>query len=507
MHRNIFPHEERPENPNLAFHPSTSNMLTQQPLMTSITVNPSILEYSITSNILCEMGRSANLTLQNEIQYADVSNGRKFDAASEACWTAELPVVQRQYGFDVEQNTLMAVTQTDQSGPNLSKQPDLFDNQEWLYNNTPLSDCQGQHQDSMSWDQSELGNTQGYDSCSSNELPNPSLSSLLTEANMPVREGSLVTSTPGRFSTGAETPLEILTTNLPGEDGTGRPIAIDGDGLLMKLPADLNDVNLAFQTGQHDSPDSPESKITPSPTDSSTFGSRMLGVTRRARSGLMYMIKRDSGYASGRNSPLTLSSEDTRPDPSSLLEFKGLYRVPCQRLHEPPPIVTFYIPQSKIMERFKETQTCPQCQYSSIHNLSWSARYLGLAVFKAELKLDTKYQIAALDKAGNSALHYAASGGAGYEHFAALIHAGVDPYQINTAGQLFLHCLRPYIREIGSEGFDDKLVTGFHTDLVDLLNKFQPKGAFRWRDNEGCTVLDAIASNISNATLRDRTLR
>ena len=88
-----------------------------------------------------------------------------------------------------------------------------------------------------------------------------------------------------------------------------------------------------------------------------------------------------------------------------------------------------------------------------------------------------------------------------------MILAGVDPCQINTAGQLFLHCLRPHIREIGSVGFDDKLVTGFHTDLVDLLNDYQPKGAFRWRDNEGRTVLDALASNISNAEVRARTFR
>jgi hypothetical protein len=100
--------------------------------------------------------------------------------------------------------------------------------------------------------------------------------------------------------------------------------------------------------------------------------------------------KRDSAYASGRNSPSATLVEDTPPHPSSLLEFKGLHRVPCQRLHEPQPLDTIFVPNSKSMERFKDIPTCSQCHYASIHNLSWSARYLKPAVFVADLKLDTK---------------------------------------------------------------------------------------------------------------------
>jgi hypothetical protein len=43
--------------------------------------------------------------------------------------------------------------------------------------------------------------------------------------------------------------------------------------------------------------------------------------------------------------------------------------------------------------------------------------------------------------------------------------------------------------------------------LIDLLNAFQPKGAFRWRDNEGRTVLDALASNIKDTEIRTQTFR
>jgi hypothetical protein len=119
----------------------------------------------------------------------------------------------------------------------------------------------------------------------------------------------------------------------------------------------------------------------------------------------------------------------------------------------------------------------------------------------------SRYDITALDKVGNSALHYAAAGGASYDHFAALIEAGVDPYQLNTAGQLFLHCLRPHIRDIGVEGFNEELVAVFHADLINLLNRFQPQCAFRWRDNEGRTVLDALASNVKDNEIRTRTFR
>jgi ankyrin repeat protein len=132
---------------------------------------------------------------------------------------------------------------------------------------------------------------------------------------------------------------------------------------------------------------------------------------------------------------------------------------------------------------------------------------LKLEVFQLELQLNGFYDPTSLDAAGNSALHYAASGGAGFDQFAALIKVGCNPYQINTAGQLFLHCLRPYIKRPGSDAVDENLIALFNADLINLLNCFQPKGAFRWRDNEGRTVLDALASNITDAEMRAQTFR
>jgi ankyrin repeat protein len=130
-----------------------------------------------------------------------------------------------------------------------------------------------------------------------------------------------------------------------------------------------------------------------------------------------------------------------------------------------------------------------------------------LEVFQAELKLEGIYDITALDMTGNSALHYAASGGAGSKHLDALIQAGADPCQVNSAGQLFLHCLRPHIKETNSGGFDGDLITAFNADLINLLNSFQHTGAFRWRDNDGRTVLDALASKITDEEIRAETFR
>lgn len=115
----------------------------------------------------------------------------------------------------------------------------------------------------------------------------------------------------------------------------------------------------------------------------------------------------------------------------------------------------------------------------------------------AELRLDI-YTFSDQDTAGNSALHYAAAGGASFEHFNALIQAGVNPYQLNTGGQLFLHCLRPKLKSSGCESFDTNLVTAFNLNLVNLLNYFRLTGAFRWRDNEGMTAVDALALQIDD---------
>jgi len=189
---------------------------------------------------------------------------------------------------------------------------------------------------------------------------------------------------------------------------------------------------------------------------------------------------RDSGYASGRSSLLVPIAEDTPPHPDSLKEFNGMYRVPCHDLHEP---------QLLSNAGFKNLATCGHCLYSSIHNLSWSSNKMTASDFLRELKSDN-IDSGAVDAAGNTALHYAAAGGASYEHLSALIDFGVDPYRINTLGQLFLH----YI-----VAGQDLHISLFSLELVNFLTSLGSRGAvtaLRWRDNEGRTVLDAIATRI-----------
>jgi ankyrin repeat protein len=139
---------------------------------------------------------------------------------------------------------------------------------------------------------------------------------------------------------------------------------------------------------------------------------------------------------------------------------------------------------------------------------------LKLEVFKAETKLqgfggqNKVYNFAAVDAAGNSGLHYAAAAGAGLEICSALIDSGVDPYQINTAGQLFLHCLRP---DTNTPDWDKTTGTvEFQLELINFLNSLQllvGKCAFRWRDNEGRTAMDSYILQIADENLREQTLR
>jgi ankyrin repeat protein len=216
----------------------------------------------------------------------------------------------------------------------------------------------------------------------------------------------------------------------------------------------------------------------------------------------------DSGFYSGRGSPLTPLAAKENFHARSLHEFEGLHRVPCRSLHEPPPLDKSYNPQTQ--QRFKDKSRCGFCHYSGIHNLSWSVRYLKFEVFQAELNLqgidglEVVYDLDAVDAAGNSALHYAAAGGAWLDHFNSLIDAGANPYRLNTAGQLFLHCIRPYIRQSESNSFDVDLIEIFNADLINLLNTFQPKGAFKWPDNNGNTPLDAISARISDKEIKNR---
>ena len=202
----------------------------------------------------------------------------------------------------------------------------------------------------------------------------------------------------------------------------------------------------------------------------------------------------DSGYVSGRGSPFGFVSETFHSDPQSLTEFGGLHRVPCHCLHEPqaPQQQLDHAQPHYIYKDIKET--CHVCRYGGIHNLSWSAQYLKFEVFEAELKLklDPLYDLQAIDMAGNSGLHYAAAGGAGPRCLNALINAGLDPYLLNTAGQLFLHCwtLHPPDNDNrSSQTLDDVL---FQPELVNLLNRMNSRGtaASKWRDNDGYIPFD-----------------
>jgi ankyrin repeat protein len=214
----------------------------------------------------------------------------------------------------------------------------------------------------------------------------------------------------------------------------------------------------------------------------------------------------DSGYGSGRSSPFSFQAVERpsrRTVPASAPPFNGLHRVPCKGFHEPRKYNAFYKPQPT--GRYREVDTCRKCKYSAIHNLSWSAQYLKYEVFETELKLPETYKVTALDAAGNSALHYAAIGGAGLEVIAILIEYGVDPCQINTSGELFLHCMRPHFEQ-SNPGFEKCLFPAFRTNLVNLLNDLDPKynGLFRWRDNTGTAALERFVSNISDNDIKSR---
>lgn len=194
----------------------------------------------------------------------------------------------------------------------------------------------------------------------------------------------------------------------------------------------------------------------------------------------------DSGYASGYASCLTLD-DVTRVDPQSLSEFNGLYRVACQHLHEP-----------RGMANCRDIPSCRYCRYSSIHNLGWSARYLKFEVFLSELRLTEVYEFGALDAAGNTALHYAAAGGANFLYLKALIDVGVDPYAANTAGELFIHCLRP-LQPFTLEPNSDCLKGD---DLIRLLELLQPARVLGVRDNNGQTILHALALKVADSELK-----
>ena len=138
--------------------------------------------------------------------------------------------------------------------------------------------------------------------------------------------------------------------------------------------------------------------------------------------------------------------------------------------------------------------------FKSIHNLGWSARYLKLEVFLSELRLEGVYNFDGVDAAGNTALHYAAAGGASFRHLKALLDSGVNPYAANTSGELFIYCLRP-LQPFTLEPNSDCLKSD---DLISLLNLLDSSRIQNWRDNDGQSILHALYSKISEPDLRSR---
>ncbi|KAH8672774.1 hypothetical protein BGZ60DRAFT_485198 [Tricladium varicosporioides] len=259
------------------------------------------------------------------------------------------------------------------------------------------------------------------------------------------------------------------------QDEVIEPIRRRGSSIDLKIPFQ-NFINSSSSTGTR-------SKIRSLFNKKSNGSFR--GKKKYANSQFTHNTE-DSGYASGFGSCLTLE-EVQQINTQSMKEFNELYRVACHVLHEP-----------RRKEEFKDIQTCAHCRYSSIHNLGWSARYLKLEVFLSELKLEGVYDFGALDAAGNTALHYAAAAGAGFQHLKALIDAGVNPYVANTAGELFVYCLRP-LQPFTLEPNSDCLKSN---DLIKLLELLDPQRVFGWRDNNGQTVLHALALKISEPDLK-----
>jgi len=81
-----------------------------------------------------------------------------------------------------------------------------------------------------------------------------------------------------------------------------------------------------------------------------------------------------------------------------------------------------------------------------------------------------------------------------------LIDVGVDPYIANSAGELFIYCLRP-LQPFTLEPNSDCLRGD---DLIKLLGLLQLERVSNWRDNDGQTVMHALALKISEPDLKSK---
>jgi hypothetical protein len=149
---------------------------------------------------------------------------------------------------------------------------------------------------------------------------------------------------------------------------------------------------------------------------------------------------------------------------------------------------------------YRDFPPCRRCGFSKVHNLAAFASCLPVAEFKAEIDLMSPLELHAVDAAGNTALHYAAAAGASVAHLKALIDAGIPYSRQNTGKQNFLHCLRP--AQILSLSCNQDC---FEMGLDQLLKFLDPKLVFDHQDNNGQTVIQALASHINNGLCRQST--
>jgi ankyrin repeat protein len=371
---------------------------------------------------------------------------------------------------------------------------DLFEDQKWFNATEFLSDFAMAQTESSSWGVGEFDTNFTFDmqcppGSSNAPVIRPQEVYLLQDDDIPESEFS------AEFAASQQTPQAGLLNfnpnmatpiDIPDLTDAPSPFSVAALPSTPNLPAAVASANSSARQLDRLKPKLRTSKpFNPDRNSTSTY---------------------DSGYGSGRNSPFSLRVVDRqtrRVVPSR--PFNGLHQIPCKTSHEPRSYNVYFSPQPT--DRYLDIPTCQYCKYSAIHNLSWSAQHLKFEVFASELNLLGIYDVTALDAAGNSALHYAAIGGARLEYIAALIRAGINPCQINTSGELFLHCLRPTIEQANLR-FEENVFPAFKTNLINLLNDLGQKynGFFRWRDNGGRTALDTFVSSICDNDIKSRVI-